>query len=507
MAERSGPQDSVAQTIADPRPPTVLVVDGDRVSRRFVELALSNEGFVIEAVNDVSAALEVLGTQIVDLIVSETMLPDMNGLKFYRRLQQESRLRGVPFVFLSSDTQARTKVLALRAGVEDYLCKPCDPAEFAARLGAIVGRLRRRRSEASNRSYTLAGDFSAIDFPDLVAIIEMGHRSGILAVLNREASGQVFFDEGRVVHCVYGSLQGAEAFYRFVWNRQGQFEFTTGPCTLAHEERTITQSATGLIMEGARRFDTARNGDSGTESSPKTALSVQQPRASVKPEGYRAPAPLPNATVARHYELALRESFALGDLKMFGEADLAKWTASEAGRDRFHVLLIAALDEGVSAVLPLAGAATERWVLDSLSPGKKALGLTLCLRDERLLDLVLIDARDPTALRHSLRRVPSVVVIAPPQGDLMALGAQARVALHGILDELGARVVVGIGQPTLQEGLSRIGIGTTDTRRVSCLCGGLGDPSSDLRSLLISAIGVWVSSTAQLQPVGRGAVA
>jgi len=506
MAERSEQAESGAESDLNPHPPTVLVVDGDRVSRRFVELALSNEGVVIEAVNDAAAALEVLGTQIVDLIVSETILPDMNGLKFYRRLQQESRLRRVPFVFLSSDTQPRTKVLALRAGVEDYLCKPCDPAEFAARLGAITGRHRRRRGEAAHRSYTLAGDFSAIDFPDLVAIIEMGHRSGVLSVLNRQASGQVFFDEGRVVHAVYGNLAGAEAFYRFVWDREGQFEFTTGPCLLTADERSINQSTTGLIMEGARRFDTARNVGSA-ESKPEAALSAPQRRASVKPEGYRAPAPLPDATVARHYEQALRESFALGDLKMFNEADLAKWTASEPGRDRFHVLLIAALEEAVSAVLPLAGAATERWVLDSLSPGKKALGLALCLRDERLLDLVLIDARDPAALRHSLRRAPSVVIVAPPHGDLMALGTQARVALHGLLDELDARVVVGVGQPTLQDGLSRIGITTTDRRRVSCVCGALADPSSDLRSLLISAIGVWVSSTAQLQPVGRGAVA
>ncbi|HYQ01849.1 MAG TPA: response regulator [Polyangiaceae bacterium] len=505
MAEQS--EAPVEQTDVDRRAPTVLVVDGDRVSRRFVELALANEGFVIEAVNDASAALEVLGTQVVDLIVSETMLPDMNGLKFYRRLQQESRLRHVPFVFLSSDTQARTKVLALRAGVEDYLCKPSDPAEFAARLSAIIGRHRRRRNEASNRSYTLAGDFSAIEFSDLVAIIEMGHRSGILAMLNREASGQVFFDEGRVVHAVYGNLDGAEAFYRFVWDREGQFEFATGPCTLSQEERTISQSATGLIMEGACRLDTAQNGDSASEIKPKTALGAQPRRASVKPEGYRAPAPAPDAIVARHYELALRESFALGDLKMFGEADLAKWTAAEPGRDRFHVLLIAALDEAVSAVLPLAGAATERWVLDSLSPGKKALGLALWLRDERLVDLVLIDARDPAALQNSLLRVPSVVIVAPPKGDLMALGTQARVALHGLLDELCARVVVGIGQPTLQDGLSRIGITTTDSRRVSCVRGGLSDPSSDLRSLLIAAIGVWVSSNSQLQPLGRGAVA
>src|SRR6476619_6213014 len=86
------------------QPGTVLVVDGDPVSRRFVELALGKAGeFHVEAAESAAAAIEILRVQAVELIVSDTDLSDANGLQFYRTLAQESRLRGIPFLFLSAD--------------------------------------------------------------------------------------------------------------------------------------------------------------------------------------------------------------------------------------------------------------------------------------------------------------------------------------------------------------------------------------------------------------------
>src|SRR6185295_14217870 len=66
---------------------TALVVDGDPVSRRFVELALGKGGeFVIEAAESAAAATEILRVQAVELIIADTDLPDANGLQFYRSL-------------------------------------------------------------------------------------------------------------------------------------------------------------------------------------------------------------------------------------------------------------------------------------------------------------------------------------------------------------------------------------------------------------------------------------
>ena len=484
------------------RVPTVLVVDGDRVSRRFVELALAaNPDFLVEVVNNAQSAFELMATQIIDVIVAETVLPDIHGLQFYRKLTQESRLRDVPFVFLSADTRPETKVVALRSGVDDYLCKPCAPSEFVARISAILERQRRRRSEVMNKGYTLAGDFSTMAFTDLVSTIELGLRTGVLAVSTRHTSGRLFFENGRIVHVLYGTLSGEEAFYELMTGEEGEFGFTPMPCTLEASERTVTLSATALIMEGARRYDDARQ---KSNPSQRRHFTSRPACTVIRTDSTRVRSPEPSPIEARYYEVAVRESFTLGDLRLFSNESLVEFTLDDHARHRFHVWLIAARDEGVSVLLPLAGAPSERLLLESLEPGSKVLGLTFDLRDERLLDVLLIDAESPENFKPNLRRCPSVVIFAPPHGDVMALAVPARLALKELLDEYGVSAIIGVGLPTLEDGLTRIGIASTSDRIVCCLRGVLGDPSAEMRRLLLHAIRLWLSSACEVSPNTRG---
>jgi DNA-binding response OmpR family regulator len=258
-----GPRESMSPpfgTLASPQPElptTVLVVDGDGVSRRFVELALENEGnFQVETALDGAGALEILGHTPVHSILAETELLDMNGLTFFRRLCAESRLRHVPFLFLSSDARVATRVLAFNAGVADFLVKPCEVSELVARVKSVIGRERRAMDVLRHHGYMLAGRFSALAFPDLVSIVEQARRSGTVSVLGPRCSGAVHFDEGHVVHALYGNLTGARAFQALMAEEDAQFEFTQQPCSIAERERTIHASATALILESARLIDT-----------------------------------------------------------------------------------------------------------------------------------------------------------------------------------------------------------------------------------------------------------
>src|SRR5687767_9606421 len=183
---------------------TILVADGDGVSRRFVELTLGHHGFHVESVADGAGALEVLGTNPVQLILSDIELADMNGLQLHRRLTQESRLRGIPFLVFSADSRVESKTLAFSAGVDDYLVKPCEGAELAARVRSHIGRQRRVHQMLRQRAYTLAGALSTIPFPDLVSIIELGRRSGRLSLVTADRIGSAFFRNGQLVHALYG---------------------------------------------------------------------------------------------------------------------------------------------------------------------------------------------------------------------------------------------------------------------------------------------------------------
>lgn len=483
---------ALPSAIPAPTQATVLVVDADGTSRRFVELALGRTGFNVESARDTAAALEILKAQVVDLIVCDTELADGSGLAFQQRLRQESRLRGVPFLFLSADASVDTKVAALRAGADDYLVKPCPIAELVARVEAQTSRARRQRDARRARTYSLAGDLSAMAFPEIVSILEMGRRSGVLSIVTSRSQGHVDFDDGSVVHAVYGSAIGERAFQLLFNEPEGHFEFTPQPCVLPREQRTIAGSVTALVMEAARVYDTER------ASGPLSAYApIERPRKRLTvppPAVHLLPASRPDALIAAQFELALRDPYALGELHVFSHGDLARWTRREAFRDRFHVLLVADLSAGVSSILSFSGAPTERCIEDALGEGPKTLGLTLHLRHERMIDVVLVDAARPAALLPSLGRAPSAIVLAPPDGDLLSLGTAARVALEELLEVMEPPAVVAVGNASLEGSLSRMRAFHEGPSTLRCVTGALGEDTCDLRGLLVKSARLWAST-------------
>lgn len=474
---------------ADLRPPsssprssgqtaTALVVDRDPVSRRFVELALARGGeFVVEAAESAVGAMEILHRQLIDLIIADTDLPDMNGLRLYRSLAQESRLRCVPFVFLSADARPEAKVAAFRAGVADYIVKPCNPIELAARALSQVERERRAREQAGKRSYMLAGDLAAIGFPDLVNIIEMERRSGTLSLVLAKAIGQVVFDGGRIVHAVYGNLAGAAAFYRFVGETQGHFEFAPGECELPESARTIRETATSLILEGARLLDTHNQQSPGPRTIPSIGAVAAAP---VELE----PAVEPDPSTAAQLSAGVADPFTLGELFLWSAADLSRWTRRAIGTQRMHVHLVADMSRGVSALLGVGGAATERWVLNAIEPHRKAFGASFFLRKERVVDVILLDIAQPDLFEASLKRTPAITIFAPPNGDALGIDIRARVALETMIRRFKPALLVAIGDAGVTSFLAH-------APRTHVVPGVLGEGSIDLRALLVDAIERW----------------
>jgi two-component system chemotaxis response regulator CheY len=473
---------------------TVLIVDGDPVSRRFVELALGRGGeFIVEAAESGAAAIEILRVQPVELIVSDTDLSDASGLQFYRTLAQESRLRGIPFVFLSADRRPEAKIAALRAGVADYLVKPCHSGEFAARAISLVERERRARATARRRNYLLAGDLAAMGFPDLVYTIEMGRRSGVLSLVLASASGQVFFSGGRIVHALYGNLVGAAAVHRMVDEPAGSFEFAPGDCEIPTDQWTIHASATSLILDAARLIDHER-AEGRSLARPVETIVLPATVAELEPPLAAA------AGLANQLASEIEDPFALGEMCAWTPADLVRWTRRAIGGERLHVHLIADQAAGVSAILPLCGSPTERWVLNNLQDGRKAFGVTFFLRRERTVDVVLLDIAQPDAFEASLKRTPSLVILAPPSGDMMGLGLRTRIALDNLLRRFHPQVLLAVGNPSLQQ--------ESALRDLASLAGAqefavgvLGDSADDLRGLLTRGIRAWGQTPLDLHAI------
>ncbi len=126
----------------------ILVIEDDPSSARLVGYALEREGYQVEiAVNGVEGLRKVQEDD-PDLVILDVMLPGLDGFELCHRLRAEPRTDHVPILMLSAKAQEIDRSTGLRAGANEYLVKPADPAEILAN----VERLLAEKSDGAGRA-------------------------------------------------------------------------------------------------------------------------------------------------------------------------------------------------------------------------------------------------------------------------------------------------------------------------------------------------------------------
>jgi len=115
----------------------ILIVDDDAELCALVGRFLSGEGFAVDRAADGSQGIERALSGAYALIMLDVMMPDLGGFDVLRRIRASSR---TPVLMLTARGDTQDRVLGLELGADDYLPKPYDPSELAARIRAILRR-------------------------------------------------------------------------------------------------------------------------------------------------------------------------------------------------------------------------------------------------------------------------------------------------------------------------------------------------------------------------------
>ncbi|UHQ20502.1 response regulator [Lysobacter sp. KIS68-7] len=113
----------------------VLVIDDEPQIRRFLEIALRAQGYMVAVAETAQAGLEALALQGSEVVILDLGLPDRDGLDALRDLREWSR---VPVLVLTVRADEAEKVAALDAGADDYVTKPFGVQELLARLRVLL---------------------------------------------------------------------------------------------------------------------------------------------------------------------------------------------------------------------------------------------------------------------------------------------------------------------------------------------------------------------------------
>ncbi len=138
----------------------VLLADDNRDLREYVARLLGSR-YQVEAVPDGRAALEAAGRRRPDLVLTDVMMPRLDGFGLLRALREDPELRDVPVILLSARAGEEARVEGLEAGADDYLTKPFTARELVARVDTNL-QLARTRREAALRERALRAEAEAM---------------------------------------------------------------------------------------------------------------------------------------------------------------------------------------------------------------------------------------------------------------------------------------------------------------------------------------------------------
>lgn len=137
-----------------PMTPRVLIIDDDRELADMLERYLSDEGFSVNSTHDAEQGRATVANSLPDVVVLDVMLPGANGFDLLRSLRHNHPR--LPVIMLTARGEAVDRILGLELGADDYLAKPFDPRELAARLRAVLRRAQTTPAAEAADSLQLA---------------------------------------------------------------------------------------------------------------------------------------------------------------------------------------------------------------------------------------------------------------------------------------------------------------------------------------------------------------
>lgn len=150
----------------------VLMIDDEPVFYKLAANVLKNRGYELEYARNGKDGLAAIASFQPEIIIADMRMPDMSGFDILQSLRHDPRYLNIPVIFVTSVKTLEDKLKAFELGADDYLIKPFEPEELAARLDILA-----RRAKALQ----LTNDFgkNTLNTPTVIAVHSLRGGSGI----------------------------------------------------------------------------------------------------------------------------------------------------------------------------------------------------------------------------------------------------------------------------------------------------------------------------------------
>lgn len=130
-------------------PSKVLLVDDEPGLRESVQAYLEDSNFQVRVASNAAEGWDLLQQDTPNVLISDIMMPQVDGYQFLKQVREDVRFQGLPVVFLTARGMTSDRIQGYKAGADAYLAKPFDPEELVAILNSLIDRRAAQSPEPS----------------------------------------------------------------------------------------------------------------------------------------------------------------------------------------------------------------------------------------------------------------------------------------------------------------------------------------------------------------------
>jgi DNA-binding response OmpR family regulator len=233
----------------------VLIVDDEETLTWSMAKSLSRDRdkYGVEIANNGKEALDVLSKMPIDLVISDIRMPDINGLDLLVQIKRDFPKTKVIIMtaYGSSDVQKE----ASKRGSLHYIEKPFEINEIRK---LILNLIKERRG--------FEGKLFDLQLTDIVQMNCLGRVTTSLVITKDDHRGEIYFNDGEIVHAQCDDIEGEKAFYTILGWQEGKFVSNIG---VVSPRETISSTWEHLLVEGMKRKDEGGVANSEIEKAEK----------------------------------------------------------------------------------------------------------------------------------------------------------------------------------------------------------------------------------------------
>jgi CheY-like chemotaxis protein len=202
----------------------ILIADDEANIVKILEFELKKNNYDVLTAFDGEEALWVAERDHPDLIVSDIMMPKMDGYELCRRVKSNPDLRATPFLFLTAKTGIENRIQGYAIGGEKYITKPCNRQELLKIIDMRLKYADKAKKLFAEKAKKFQGDLSIISIFSLLDMFFMGGWSGYVDLAAADGqTGRIEMQNATIGICTLNGQAGPDNLAKLLaWN-QGTF--------------------------------------------------------------------------------------------------------------------------------------------------------------------------------------------------------------------------------------------------------------------------------------------